>query len=37
MEEPLINAIQKYFKLKTAYEKQFVDLKKKNTQKRRTE
>jgi len=29
MEEPLINAIQKYFKLKTAYEKQFVDLKKK--------
>jgi hypothetical protein len=29
MEEPLINAISEYFKLKTKYEKQFVDLKAK--------
>jgi hypothetical protein len=27
MEEPVINAIGEYFKLKTKYEKQFVDLK----------
>lgn len=29
MEEPLINAISDYFKLKTKYEKQFTDLKTK--------
>lgn len=29
MEEPLINSIGEYFKLKTKYEKQFVDLKTK--------